>query len=593
MAAILYLNEKQVFPDTSLSIKLTKENPYFTQSDSYTLDVTLPMDILENRKFFNNVNRLQVAKKVQRMSCRLTVDNRLLLSGSAKVTQITEKEVKVQLLGGNSEINFLSEDENNYIDNLELGKIIMEEVETTPGFGRQKPKYRDTGIVDTGIRCTNSYIFDESSQEVKSCHQYALLDICKQIFKTFGFNVTECSIDRLPWSEVYVASSKATRTVAHVLPHWSLKTFIDEFRKFFNVSVIIDQEQKNVYIKDNTTFFNDQEQIEIAVADDYTAELNEETDAHALAADNLRFDLSNSEHHDYDSIPENVRDNAYSEEYDSLNEAQSAYSMAEEEDKKGTIYTCPVGKYTGWLHDYSDVGGDEENLLFTQIDVFAPLVRDPENDNETEMKICPVAFGEIELEHTYSFGGGETKTNIWKGHIPSMANPTGDEYNPSGFGGSRSSSEDDEPTIQEYVMGEASINKEEKEDRLQVMFIDDVVQPYFSFLAAREEWTEGAAVIGFTDYLFKKAHKGNTHNPWSFALNRTTATYYLGQLHDNGFSFNIGAKICVKFLSKSIPDPTKIFIINNKRYGCEKIEAQIDSQGLNGMMTGYFYEMTK
>ena len=579
MAAILYLNEKQVFPDTSLSIKLTKENPYFTQSDSYTLDVTLPMDILENRKFFNNVNRLQVSKKVQRMSCRLIVDNRPLLSGSAKITQISDKEVKVQLFGGNSEINFLSEDENNYIDNLPLGKIIMEEVGTTEGFGRRKKKYKDTGIVDTGIRCKNSVIYDETLQEVKGCHQYAFLDICKQIFESFGLSVTECCLDQLPWSELFVASAKATRTVAHVLPHWSLKTFIDEFCKFFNVSVIINQEKKTVCIKDNATFFKGQEQIKIAVTDDYTAELNEESDAHALSADNICFDLSNSEHHDYDSIPENVRDNAYSEEYDSLNDAQSAYLTADEEDKKGTIFVCPEGKYTGWLHDYSDVGGEEEKLLFTQIDVFAPLVRDKENENETELKICPVAFY-------------ERTSSIWKGHIPSMANPTGDEYNASGFGGSRTP-EDESPSIQEYVMGEANIEKEEKEDRLQVMFIDDIEQPYFTYMAARSEWTEGYEIIGFTDYQYKKAHKGNMHNPWSLSLNRTNATHYLGQLHDNGFSFNIGAKVCVKFLSKSIPDPTKIFIINNKRYGCEKIEAQIDSQGLNGMMTGYFYEMTK
>lgn len=595
MAAILYLNDTRVYPDESVSIKLVKENPYFTQSDSYTFDITLPMDILANRRLFKNIHRLEKTKEPQRLTCRLTVDNKLLLSGSARITQVTEKDAKVQLLGGNSEINYLSADESNYIDNLELGKIIMEETETNGGntFGNNHRRKTDTGVVDTGIRCKDSYIFDETGQMIKSCHQYALVDICKQIFRSFGFSISECSIDQQPWTDLYVASAKATRTVAHTLPHWSLKTFIDEFCKFFNVTVIINQEHKDVHIKDNPTFFSNQEIIKINVADDYTAEMNEESEAHALAADNLSYDMSNSEHHDYDMISESVRENAYLEEYVSKGSALSAYTMASDDEKKGKIFSCPEGKFTGWIHDYSDVGGEEEHLLFTQIDVFAPLIRNKESGSETAMKICPVAMGEIVHEKTYQFGGGESKTNIWKGHIPSMANPTGDEYTPGRWGGSRSSSSfnDDEPTIQEYVMGDASFEKEEKEDRLQVMFIDNIPQPCFFYQGTADQWTESSIISGFTDFQFKKNHKGSTHNSWSLSLNKSEATYYIGQLHNNGFSFNMGARLCVKFLSKGMPDPTKIFVINNKRYGCEKIEAQIDSQGLSELVTGYFYEM--
>ena len=43
MATVLYLNNTQVYPDSSQSIKLIRENPYFTESESYTLEVNLPM----------------------------------------------------------------------------------------------------------------------------------------------------------------------------------------------------------------------------------------------------------------------------------------------------------------------------------------------------------------------------------------------------------------------------------------------------------------------------------------------------------------------------------------------------------------------
>lgn len=590
MATVLFLNDTQVYPDGQQSIKLTKENPYFTQSDSYTLDVTLPMGIKENRDFFRNINRIERSKNVERMKCRLIVDNRLLLDGSAKITQISEQEVKVQLLGGNSEINFLSDDEKNYIDNLDLGVISSERNSSQAGDV--------TYSISKNIRYRQSDIYDETAETRKSCWQFGLVDITKEIFRVFGFEITECTIDKTPWNEIYVASAKSTNNVAHVLPHWSLRTFVDELCKFFNVSVVIDQEHKTVRIKDNPTFFSSRESIEIVPVDEYTVELNEDSDAHALAADNLRFDMSGSEHHDYDMIPDSVRENAITDTFASRAAAYAAWSAATDDDKKGRIYACPEGMFTGWLHDYTDIGGDEERLVFTQIDVFAPLVRNLDSDNETELKICPVAFGEIEYEYSYSFGGsnghqGTTYTNSWKEHIPSMENPTGNDIATSRFGGSRSgSSSEYEATIQEYIEGESSIEKEDKEDRLQVMFMDDVKQPCYYHNGARNADQELSVDAGFTDYQYKKAHKtGTQHSPWSLSLNKCEATYYLGQLHENGFTFNLDAKYCIKFLAKEMPDQTKVFIIRNKRYGCEKIEAQIDSQGMKQLMTGYFYEM--
>lgn len=587
MATVLYLNDTQVYPDGQQSIKLTKENPYFTQSDSYTLDVTLPMGIKENRNFFRNINRIERSKNVERMKCRLLVDNRPLLDGSAKITQISEQEVKVQLLGGNSEINFLSDDEKNYIDNLDLGVITKSDQAGNVTYSISK-----------NIRYRTSEILDETAGIRKSCWQFGLVDITKEIFRVFGLEVTECTIDKSPWNEIYVASAKSTNNVAHVLPHWSLRTFVDELCKFFNVSVVIDQEHKTARIKDNPTFFSSRESIEIVSVDEYTVELNEDSDAHALAADNLRFDMSGSEHHDYDMIPDSVRENGITDTFASRAAAEAAWSAATDDDKKGRIYACPEGKYTGWLHDYTDIGGEEEKLVFTQIDVFAPLVRNPDSDNETELKICPVAFGEIETEYSYGFGGfngqqGTIYTNTWKEHIPAMQNPTGNDIAISAFGGSRNGdSSEYEATIQEYIEGESSIEKEDKEDRLQVMFMDDVKQPCYYHNGARNTDEELSIDAGFTDYLYKKAHKtGTQHSPWSLSLNKCEATYYLGQLHENGFTFNLDAKYCIKFLAKEMPDQTKVFVIRNKRYGCEKIEAQVDSQGMQQLMTGYFYEM--
>ena len=46
-----------------------------------------------------------------------------------------------------------------------------------------------------------------------------------------------------------------------------------------------------------------------------------------------------------------------------------------------------------------------------------------------------------------------------------------------------------------------------------------------------------------------------------------------------------------KFVEERMPDPRDIFIIRGKKYGCEKIEANVNGEGFNKLMTGYFYEM--
>ena len=55
---------QQVFFEASNGFKLTRENPYFTQSESYTLDVTFPMAILQNRRFFQNIQRKDILRRL-------------------------------------------------------------------------------------------------------------------------------------------------------------------------------------------------------------------------------------------------------------------------------------------------------------------------------------------------------------------------------------------------------------------------------------------------------------------------------------------------------------------------------------------------
>lgn len=117
----LFLDNKPAVLRDNVSIKLTSENVYFTKSGSYTYDIELPLGCAENRDILGNINRKDVETNYCEFRAILRVDNQVLLNGKAVLHQVTDSSAKVQLMGGNAEMNFYTKGSELYVDELELG----------------------------------------------------------------------------------------------------------------------------------------------------------------------------------------------------------------------------------------------------------------------------------------------------------------------------------------------------------------------------------------------------------------------------------------------------------------------------------------
>ena len=102
----LYLDNKSVVLPSNLEFKLYYDNAYFTSTSTHSLDIELPMPV--NYHVFGMLNRLDVEKKSVTFKAYLIADGRVLLNGTALVLAVTDKSVKVQLMSGNAELNFLT-----------------------------------------------------------------------------------------------------------------------------------------------------------------------------------------------------------------------------------------------------------------------------------------------------------------------------------------------------------------------------------------------------------------------------------------------------------------------------------------------------
>lgn len=557
------------FDASQNGFKLTRENPYFTQSESYTLDVTLPTDIIANRQFFQNLQRMERTKRPPVMKCRLLVDNIPVLCGSAKVIQVTEQQVKVQLFGGRSEVNFLSTENKDYIDELPLG---TRHILPPPDLAF----YSD---ISTGLPYSSAYVFNETSGDfvdsLCACHPQ-LTGIMRLMLAYYGFSMQSGFLDEEPWNRLYIVSALHTLDVAHKLPHWTVKEFFEEFCNFFCVTPLIDQEAMTVEFVVNSEFLGrDGMTVSLEPVDEYKADISEDEEAASLMGSTVEFDLSGSSSHDYDCLAEKVRQGVPRKNYVSLAELNSEVALLDAETRRQYMHCAPGVEMISWVRqEDSQYNREWEDMEWA--DLMKPLDRGTEK--KVSLKIVPVAIGH---EDVYLKNATQNTHRKYHG-VATLESPSPDETPypwEDGDGNMKM------PAVQDFITGEESVTKEEKEDRMQVMF-DDAKR----FERLRKNAQEYR--LGFIDWRYKTCSERKTHGHWSLSLNPTEgAAHYLGELHLNGYTFNMKAKHTFRFIANRMPDPRCIFLIRNKQFACEKIEATVNADGFDKLMTGYFYEM--
>ena len=113
------LDGDKVFPSLSSNIKITRENPELKDKGSYTLDVTFPLSVYENKKKFGHLNRIDVSMVSNDYeSATLYVNSMAVISGIGVVTSVSNTEVKLQIMDANSEFKYASGVYKVYINDM-------------------------------------------------------------------------------------------------------------------------------------------------------------------------------------------------------------------------------------------------------------------------------------------------------------------------------------------------------------------------------------------------------------------------------------------------------------------------------------------
>ena len=308
----LYIDGHLCDLPTDFKITLVTENLYFSKASTYTYDVKLPMlPFSNNAKIFGHLNRFDKSLTTRSWPAQLIVDNKVIVNGTAVVVGITDDSISVQLLQGNSELNWKSKYGATYIDELPLGDVTawnMTIVTSTSGGVQKSVAHPNTNIAKQDPNSGNPLYYWEQTDFAEanngnvvitpiynkgtgvfmnqtrpyerdwtplwwreffyvgcwSTHSHGLREethyapqpklayMVNLIFNQLGLNITYNELATKNWyNNAFIANSNEVVYIQQCLPHWTFEEFVNQLQLLFNCVIIVNEKNTRIYLRKN------------------------------------------------------------------------------------------------------------------------------------------------------------------------------------------------------------------------------------------------------------------------------------------------------------------------------------------------------
>ena len=618
------INGHKAYPISTSSIKVTYANQYVTDDGEYTYDITFPMNILENRVIFKNVSRLEVKKNIAKYDdCKLFCNSQLIMSGVGTILSANEKEIKLQIVGGKSRIKFNDRMTKHYIDEISFGTADKPGYTVDKGWSqgiKDLQKIKDIYRLDedksqflgvegkwcfvpvrdetndmianfVGVDRTKQFIGYNAPYIMNLAVQPNLMYIFRKVVEYEGYTLKRNDFDCKPWNLLYIASAYKTRELCKALPHWSSYTFIEEFRKLFNATIVFDDILKTCSVI-NASELTTADSIEVEPMDEFTTDYDEDGSFSTSSTANLEYNLGNSANRDnYEVITKKVFDNfeiVHSKELMGANKQFASTTLSWSEKQKRQTIIENFGNFYVYMVDEND------NKSWKPAGIWSPLIRDSSSDDFVDLNISPAA----QVVENINFKSGLLEDKYYERRcLLSMPNDKESD--------SKECDVDDDgysyTSVQDALDDESALdNSEDEQECMNIFFIlpgrvqsTDGSTTKLSWVGEKSRWPQF-----LTDYRINEgfrlgiAHFEDSYFSLSLCMKSEFGTTSLGTLHANGLKIDNKNCMEVKFKSDDIPDPSKIYIIRNKRFVCEKIEMEVKDDAIEPVYTGYFYMLS-
>jgi len=570
----LYIDGKKAVVKSGSSFEYISENRAFTDSDGYTLAITLPMaGCPQNQAIFGYMQRMDFNSRCAVLDA-VIVDGDFYKSGVISVVEATESEIKVQFLEGRSVQNFVVDYDQVYINELNLGSypVTLPEAPSYPNCDQgadylpfQWVNDSADGFLNNEISGVSAPVWAESTiEEGKLSYMPYLLFITKKICEAAGF-----SYDFSPWENSEdrflilcnaIPAAWDAPGIARALPHWSFPEFFTQLERFLVCEFDIDYKRKSIsmiYSKDVDSL---KKTVKIdEVVDDFSSDISyKDSLCKYRAASRIYFTDRGDSQWKFDSC--------------------SWFIEAMKKDPAHFYSFKTTGQYNAWfdqnrIHLGATIKdterGPNRGKLYHIEETDSYFIWYVVPANSRYMNMPPGADCYYRRKFINRFGDytydQETKEKIELKIVPARI-----DY----LSWSRGNA---------VFLSPAEFNESEDVDE------DDIRQPYGYSLLNRG--SDGDKAPEYYDKLFVAIWKENefhSYQPCPSVDERLSLTERY-KSYQNGILIKPKEKLKLKFLSDKIPDVRSVFHIRGRKYLCEKITATFTDDGMSWLMKGEFY----
>lgn len=397
------------------------------------------------------------------------------------------------------------------------------------------------------------------------------------------------------FNKIFIVNANNFIECNKCLPHWSVNEWWTQIEQTFGLVMTINYTEREIALTKRTDYYKKNSPVvELAdIADEYSTDIDEDSETD-ISSGNTGFA-------DYENGPEDLlsdfilKNATYIDDFDSITELVAwAKKQKYMSDFRNTVFRCHDGRHFIFSNSRS---------RFEEVNMFRPrILRQNNSDIDTELKFVPARFIDYDCNiypHIVRNGvGGNVLTqDVPVGSFPVRVLQKPDTAEMDWY----------KDHYDDLIDIDAIINEEEDEGSVttsseDVIYMAVAVLPYRDKISASVSLKTGGKYTGVFDYprAFLRSRviapmdaTPSVEDPLcSLSLIQIDGQTSLAKetMPDN-LKISTAVRYCIKFLCREIPTPGAIFLIHNKRFVCEKIEANISPNGLDKLLTGYFFEL--
>ena len=622
----LFINKLPADLPADFSFSMEYENEFFTKASEYSLDIELPLlGSPNNQKIFGNIHRVTTPKSNVNYEAVAYVNGRCVSHGYALILSVTDRSVKIQLVGNTSYVNsFCSE---NYIDEMDLGylqtpsidglnwnnywsSVILKKTEFSKVFG----SVDDTDAV-------LFWAFDKDPKEFGASYPYGpvfnhympnqpfptlasddsgsafylfdlyrysfqpyLLRVIEKVVRAMGFTIRRNDINHTWLRNLYICNYKPTTSKDRnnsiggqkgylgwwtniALPHWSVSTFLNEVEKLCACIFIFNTYNNTVDIIQLDKFYGDMAEVyevpDDCILDEYEFEFSDDDSDKDLASGNISFAKDYTDK--FLRISQEIKDSIETHNhYTSFQELKTAYDELSVSDRKEVLF---VDDATGREYICYVDGEGKDKMM--EVNIWSDLIR-PDSTGNVELKIVPANTRDFAVGWWFNSSDSNPSAGL-NLQVPFSVNEaTSSEYT----------------AAQDIIENSYSKDKgEEGNDCMEVMI--STGEWYHLATYSSKDFSYPAP---FADFNMPGSGQGKFPE-MSLSL-KDVCEQSLGHMYRNIPSYRTDEKFVFRFLAKSVPDARQPFRFHNQLYVCRKLNADFAQATKDLVFEGEFYRLS-